>query len=402
MLPPSFLHLALLASYDVSASATTTPAPLVTREAMTITFGEEAFESFEVVHVSTPWAIRPMILVAPVGYGAAWFESADTYAGSMLGQLARLGVDVWAIGPRRGTADTLPQGSCLGDPAAPVPAPVDCSAFGRWGVDDLVEDVAFVRELVDGPRAPTIGGHWTGAMVALAAVDAEPEAYEGLVLWEGTILTDDEATLAKNAAVCDALELLPDAYAADSTPSAERLVAELARTDPTGLSPFPQSVLDPYFLTAGVATNLEVLHALLVVDNFALFDRISDGLVFTVGTVEDGPDVADLELMFDFLDAAPQSTYGSLGIFRDLACGLGGSPEHTGNLAAFEGDVLVIGASRGLDDELADTLDAFTGARFVSADFRGELGVHDLLWSDLREGVGIEIALFNAIAQLPF
>jgi hypothetical protein len=401
-LPPSFLHLALLASYDVSASATTTPAPLVSREAMTVSFGEEAFESFEIVHVSTPWAIRPMILVAPAGFGTAWYETSAPYTDSLLATLAYSGVDVWAIAPRRGTTATLPPGSCPGDPAAPVPAPVDCSAFGQWGVADIIEDIAFVRELIDGPRAPTIGGHWTGGMLALAAVDAEPEAYAGLVLWEGTILTEDETTLAKNAAVCDALELVPDALAADPTPQAELLVATLAQIDPDGLSPFPQPVLDGYFLTAGVATNLEVLHALLVVDNFALLDRVSDGMVFTVGTVEDGPAVADLDHLYAYVAATPQSTYGSLGIFRDLACGMAGSPEHTSNLAAFEGDVLAIGSARGLDDELQDTLDAFTGARLVYEDFRGELGVHDLLWSDLRDGIDTELALFNVIAQIPF
>lgn len=401
MLPPTILHLALLSSHDVSVSTTTHPAPLVAREAITVTYGAQAFETFDVVHVSTPWAKRPMLLLAPVGLGAAWYETNADYADSLLARLAYLGVDVWAIAPRRGTSATLPAGSCPGDPAAPDPAPADCSAFGQWQLDDLIDDIAFVRGLVTSPRRPTIGGHFTGAMVALAAVNADPQAYAGLMLWEGTLVTDDEATLAKNAGVCDALEAVPDALAADSTPAAEAMVTALAQTDPDGLSPLPQPVLDRYFLTAGVATNLQVLHAIFIIDNFALLDRISQGLLFTVGTVADGPEIADLSHLFRYVAVQPQSTYGSVGLFRDLACGLGGSPEHTSGLAAFTGDVLVIGSDRGLKDELADTVQALHGARRTSTDFRGELGVHDLLWSDLRHEVDAEIAMFNALAQMP-
>lgn len=402
MLAATVLPLTLFAAHEVVASSTTSPAPLVEREAITVAFGEATFEQYDVVHVSTPWAHRPMILVTPVGIGTAWFETSTAYSDTLLARLAYLGVDAWVVSPRHGTSATLPQGSCPGDPAAPDPAPVDCSAFGRWGLEDLVEDIAFVRdELLDSHRDPTIGGHFTGAMVAMAAVNAEPDAYAGLVLWEGTLYTEIESTLGKNAGVCDALSAVPEAYAADPTPATEALVTTLARTDPDGLSPFPQSALDPYFLVAGEATNLELLRALFVVDNFALLDRVSDGIVFAIGTVEDGFSLSDIGHVFRYVQSTPQATYVSLGLFADLACGLGGAPVHTSNLEAFEGDVLAIGSARGLDAELKDTLQAFSGARRRTGDFRGELGVHDLLFSDLRAQIDLEIAMFNLLAQLP-
>ncbi len=398
MLPAIAIH-ALVALHELSASSTAYPAPFVERETITVSFGEESFEQFDAVHVSTPWSSQPMILVAPVGFGVQWYEATDDYFDSMLARLAYMGVDVWAVTPRHGTASTLPVGSCAGDPAAPVPAPVDCSAFGEWGIDDVIGDIAFVRSLIDSPLKPTIGGHWTGGMTAVAAVDAEPDAYAGVLLWEGTIFTNEESTLGKSAAVCAALDAVPDAFGADSTPASETLVVSLAQNDPTGLSPFPQVVLDPYFLVAGEATNLEFLHALFIVDNFALLDRVSEGLVFMVGTVEDGPDVAAIGQVFNQLANPDPNTYGSLGILRDLVCATGGDPTYTSNLAAFGGDVFVIGSERGLDDELQDTLDAFTGARYTYADFRENFGVHDLLWSDLRPEVDVEIFLFNYIAQ---
>lgn len=390
----------LLAAHNVTGSSTTSPAPLVEREVITVEFGIESFEQFQVTHVSTPWAHQPMVLVTPLGFGASWYEGTDDYLDSLPARLAYFGIDLWIVEQRRGTANTLPQGSCAGDPFAPNPPPVDCSPFGQWGVDEVIEDIGFVRSLISSSLSPTIGGHWTGGMAAAASVDAEPEEYAGVVLWEGTLYNNEPFTLGKNAAVCGALEAVPDAFGADSTPAAENLASTLAQVDPNGLSPFPQAILDGFGLVSGVATNLEVLHALFVVDNPALLDRVSDGMVPMVGTIEGGPDIADIGQVFNIANTPPSGTYASLGILRDYACGLGGDPAHVSNLAAFEGDVFVIGSERGLDDELQDTLDAFTGARFASSDFRGEFGTHDLLWSELREEIDVEIFLFNLFAQL--
>lgn len=402
MIEAILLQTALFTSHAVIDTTVTTPAPLVEREEITVSFGPESFEQFKVAHVSTAWSHNPMILVVPLGFGTSWYEATEEYHDSMLAHLAYFGADVWVVEQRRGTAETLPSFSCPSPfplpPGAPPPS-VDCSAFGAWGLDDVIEDIGFVRGLIGSSHAPTIGGHWTGGMAAAAAVDAEPEAYSGVVLWEGTLFTEEPATLAKNAAVCGFLETIPDFLGASSTPGDEFVVSSLAQAAPEGLSPFPPEILGQYGLVSGEATNLELLHALFIVDNFALLDRVSEGLIFMVGTVEGGPDVADIGQVFN-LSKTTQGTYASLGILRDYACGLGGDPAYTSNLAAFEGDVLVIGSDRGLVDELQDTLDAFSSARFAHSDFRGELGVHDLLWSDLREGVDLEIFLFNLFAQL--
>lgn len=400
MLPSLILAAGLLASHEVVASTTTHPSALLEREVVTVAFGDAAFERFDVTHVSAPWSRLPMVLVTPLGFGASWYETSEQYRHTLAGRLALLGVDLYIVEQRRGHSGTLPVGSCAGDPAAPVPPPVDCSPLGAWDFDDQIEDILFVRdELVDSRRVPTLGGQWTGGVAALGVVDADPEAFSGLLLWEGTIYTQEPFTLAKNASVCSVLESIPDAFGADSSPAVEQLATQLAEADPNGLSPFPAEALAPFGLVAGEATNLDVLHAIFIADSPALLDRVAEGLVFMAGTIEDGPSISDIDHIFALSHAEPAPTYGSVGILTDYICGLGGDPTHVSNLAAFDGDVLVIGSDRGLVDELQDTLDAFTSARHTFADFRTGLGVHDLLFSDLRPQVDLEIVVFNAIAQ---
>ena len=50
-------------------------------------------------------------------------------------------------------------------------------------------------------------------------------------------------------------------------------------------------------------------------------------------------------------------------------------------------------------DELQDTLDQFVSANFAHSDFRGEFGVHDLLWSDLMQPIASEPGLRFAIRE---
>ncbi|MCH9637740.1 MAG: hypothetical protein K0U16_07335 [Gammaproteobacteria bacterium] len=400
MLETLLLSASILSAYQVVDTTTSSPAPLVDRDAITVSFGEESFEQFQVVHVSTPWAHKPMVMVTPLGFGPSWYESNDDYEDSLLGRLAYLGVDVWVLEQRRGTADTLPFGSCP-DPFNPgAPAPVDCSPFGAWGIEDLADDAAFVRTLIPPGSTPTIGGQWTGAMAAMGIVDTDPAGYSGLLLWEGAIFTDEPFTLAKNSATCAAIEPIPDIFGADPTVANEQLATGLAQADPDGISPFPPQVLAPFGLVAGVATNLDLLHAIFIADAPTLPDRVAEGLVFMVGTIEDGPDIAELGQVFNIANTPPAAAYSSLGLLEEYACALGGDPEHVSNLDAFTGDVFAIGSDRGLVDELQDSLDAFGSARYAYADFRGEFGVHDLLWSDFRFEIDVEIALFNLIAQL--
>lgn len=394
MLESLLLQAALLSTHGHVTAPATNPAPLIQREEFTVTFGPEPFEEYKVAHVSAPWATWPLILVVPLGSPSSWYEATADYHDSLAAAVAYLGIDLYIQEQRRGTSATLPTGSC---PGPFGPGTVDCSAFGEWSVDDIIEDIAYTRDvLVSTTHKASVGGQWTGAMAAQAAVNAEPDEYASLIMWEGTMYAEDLATLGKNAAVCGSLGSLPDAAGASSAPGDETFASFLAQVDPTGLSPFPQVLLDQFFLTAGVATNLEVLYAVFIVDNFpVLLDRVAKGLVFMVGTVEDGPDVADITQVFNITNTVPQSTYAPLGVLEDYACGLGGSMLHTGDLDTFEGAVLVIGSDRGMRTELEDTADLFTSASFVHTDYRGEFGVHDLLWSDLMKPVALEIALFT-------
>lgn len=409
MIESVLLQLALLTSHEVTATSVTAPAPFVEREAITVSFGGASFEQYDAVHVSTPWSHNPMILVVPLGFGAAWYEGTDDYFDSLPARLAYFGNDVWIVEQRRGTAETLPSFSCPSPfplpPGAPAPD-TDCSAFGLWTLNDVIEDIEYVRtELIDSTHRPTIGGQWTGGMAAQAVVNSDArDEYAGVMLWEGTMSTVEESTLAKNAAACAFLQTIPPFLGASSTPGDEFVASQLAQDFPDDPSPFPPEVLAQFGLAPG-ATNLHVLHAIFIADTYIPaspfpLDRVAEGLVFMVGTIEDGPDVADIEQVFNIANVEPHGTYASTRILQDYACGLGGDSEHTSNLDLFEGDVLVIGSDRGLRTELEDTMGEFASARFVSADFRGELGVHDLLWSDLREAIDLEIFLFNLFAQL--
>lgn len=386
----------LLTTYEVVETSITNPAPHIEREVLTISYGPLPFERFNVVHISAPWTrgnpnVPSAMFIAPLGQPARWWEATDEYADSLPVSEVYLGVDTWIVEQRMGTEETLPIGSCPGP---------NCEVFGEWSFADVIEDIEYVRtELIDAKNNPTIVGHWTGAMTAAAVINEKPENYSGVVLWEGTLLTDEPFTLAKNSQACAGLGGVPDAFAASTQPWAEVLAVKAGDNDPFGFSPVLQFFLDGYFLVSGVATNLDYLHALFIVDNPALLDRVSEGLVFMVGTVSGGPDVADIGQIINVVNDGVNVSHASLGILTDMACGLGGNTDYTDNLAAFTGDVIVIGSDRGMRDELQDTLDAFTNARFKTAEFRGEFGVYDLFFSDLRMDFDVEIATFSHIAQ---
>lgn len=410
MLATTFLTTAMAitpaqTNYEIVDVETTTPAPFLEREDITISFGDASFEQITVTHLHTKDFIPspfPTIWVGPLGIGTRWYEQTfDDYKKSFAARLAYKGHDVWLVPLRAGDENTLPAGSCA-DPNNPtVPPLVDCSAFGQWGLADVVEDVEFTRTLIEGEKNPTIGGIWTGAMASMAVVNAHPENYAGAIFWEGSLYAEDPFVLGKNSAICASLDGLPDMFAADPTPQIEQTVIDLAVADPEGLSPFPQQALDPYFLTAGEATNIQVAWAIFIVDNFkGLLDRVVPGLVFMTGDLENGPAISDFNQLINVAQSGPRQTYGSLGILRDFACGLGGDPEHTADLHNFTKNVYFIGGDKGLEDEMVVTEALFTDAANVYTDYRDDRGAYDLYLGPERQEFDFGIFLFNYFSQL--
>ncbi len=344
-----------LAAYEVTPSQLTAPAPHIERQEYRVSFGEQPFEEFKAVHVSAPWSWRTMLLSVPLGFQAQWYEGAEWYGTSIPGILAYFGVDLWIVEMRTPTEETLPVGSC--------PTPFDCPELGQWGLPDLLADLDFVAEL-SGSEAPMIAGHWTGGMLASAAVSTKPDNWSAMILLDGTLHTDEPVTLERTGAICGLLSSLPISSGADVLAEIDLLQAAEAG-DPEAIAQ-----LEYLFTTAD-----------------PLPDRISDGLRFMTPDEDGHPLHSDLEQLYR-INAEWNPTYTPMGPFRDLACSFGDLP----GLADFEGKALLM--CGGLDQECWDTADALVNAD-VTTDIDPELGVNDYVFSpSVSPWVAFRMALF--------
>ncbi len=357
-------------TYQVVGSQTTTVAPGLTKTVTTVQVGSHPLDRFLMTRVRKAQGNShrgTLLLLPPLGSGFQNYEVGDggDYGKSFAGFFARRGFDVWGYSQR---VQGLAAGTCESGAA-------DCSAMAAWGMQTILDDVAFIRGQIEIGRPgemPVVGGLSLGSMASIAVVNAAPEDYAGAILIDGALTTTNPEVRAINAGFCSMFEGLLAAgvyYDGQNTPGFKLLshLAEVAPNDPTPLPGFP-----PGF------TNHRAWVAAMVAPPLSPTTP-RPGYAFLAGSVEnDSFTYADEALVHanirTFVD------YVAARTVRDVSCSLAGETTYTNNLDSFTGPVLMLAGGRGFGPEILDTKALMTNAS-VTLDYKEDYGHVDHVFS---------------------
>lgn len=366
-------------SHKIIGQSVSAPAAEIERTVLTVQEGKNTFNRFDVVHLQAEVepGSPPVILLAPFGFPAEFWEQSDdgSYLDAFAPRIALAGYDVWLVDSRLAAAAP---GECES-------GAVDCSPMEDWGVETAVGDALFVTQLARSGchgKKPVIGGLSGGSAAALAAVNARPNRFSGLFLWEGTLVSDDPDISARNAAFCQDDENALDAGTFyDGSVQIFKLLFSLAESDPEGITPIPA-------FPPGT-TNLQALL-------FALsFPDANNPLNFTESFVRFVGDPFAATLAHSDIDrvvglGALAGNYAPVAFIRDSHCSMGGvETRFTDRLDRFRGDVLIFAEGLGFNTMMLDT-----GARLTNADvtinYQPTFGESDRFFNTDWETVGLD------------
>jgi pimeloyl-ACP methyl ester carboxylesterase len=331
-----------------------------------------------------------LVLLPPLGNGFSFFEVDENgrYERSFVAFFADRGFEVWGYSPR---TTGLIAGACES-------GAIDCSTMAHWGIQAVVEDVAFLRGWIE-EREPeglpvVVGGFSLGGMTTIATMNAHPDDYNGAMVLEGALYAADPAVLSLNAGFCAGLEaqLAAGQIFDDTTLPGIRGIVELAAANPHGPTPLPG-------FPPGT-TNHQVMVFLLAVPQVGPLWPTHD-FVRCAGSVPedrfffstDARVIAHSVLFNDYVD--------NLSI-RDVSCSLGGERTFTGNLAAWKAPVYLMGGGLGFlaqENDLTHILGTTDITRnfilpfghadhWFSADHREILEGDILRWLNRIQGAG--------------
>ena len=329
----------------------TTQVGLFDRTEYTVTDGPGPLDRFKAVRL-TLHGIEPrdeaLLLLPPLGVNHGFYEQTDllgTVASSFAGFFAVRGYDVWQYISRM---EGIPAGTC----EAGI---VDCSAFAGWDIQSMVDDVAFVRDLVEAenPGAEvTTGGASLGSILGFAVLNADPGRYAGAFLYEGMLFTPDPAVRALNQVHCAQGQALIGAgiFFEGAGSNIVKMLGRQADLAPAGLTPIP---LFPPFLT-----NQQALVGFFVSPPPGPITQPVPGYFFMAGD----PVAGEFEFasnrrvitnILRFVDYSP------VPLVRDVSCALAGlDATHVANLGAFTGRVLGMPQCTPLSDALVEVWQA--------------------------------------------
>lgn len=315
-----------------------------------------------------------ILLLPPAGFAFTFYEQpgARDDADSFAEFFARRGYDVYGYSPR---VDGLVAGACEG-------GVFDCSAIAGWGLQSMVDDIAFIREWIETEHPDgevVVGGFSLGAMLAVATVNVRPDDFAGLLVWEGMLYSENPEVLALSGAYCPALQAAIDAGVLFDgvTLNVFHALGELVDQTPSGLTPIP--LFPPFF------SNHLALVAALSVPTDGPFSQVVPGYILAAGDVTE-----------DRLQSAVESrvvatarrlyNYLPLAMIRDWHCALAGSDDtHVANLEGYTAPVLALGAGHGYGPYMQDQLDRL-GSSEVEFQYRPGFAHVDHFWSaDHRE-----------------
>jgi hypothetical protein len=340
---------------QVTTAVVTTQVGIFDRTEYTVTDGLGPLDRFKAVrltlHGSAP-RDEALLLLPPLGVNHGFYEQADvlgTPASSFAGFFAFRGYDVWQYISRM---EGVPAGTC----EAGI---VDCSAFAGWDIQSMVNDVAFVRGLVEAanPGAKvTTGGASLGSILGFAVLNADPGRYAGAFLYEGMLFTPNAAVQALNQGHCAQGQALIAAGIVFEGAGSNivKMLGRQADLAPAGRTPIP---LFPPFLT-----NQQALVGFFVAPPPGPITQPVPDYFFMAGDPVAGE--------FQFASTKRVMTnlsrfvdYSPVPLVRDVSCALAGvDATHVANLGAFTGRVLGIGGGGGFGPYMPDNLALLTAA----------------------------------------
>ncbi|HEV2864014.1 MAG TPA: hypothetical protein VGX48_23660 [Pyrinomonadaceae bacterium] len=364
--------LAYSQTYQVVGTETSTVANDLKKTVTTVQVGLNPLDRFLISRVTKKNATGKshqgtLLLLPPLGSGFQNYEVGDggDYSKSFAGFFARRGFDVWGYSQR---VQGLAAGSCES-------GAVDCSAMANWGVQTILDDVAFIRRQIEQAHPgekPVVGGLSLGSIVSVAVINAAPDDYAGAVMLEGSLYTANPETRATNANFCAFFDdQLANGvyYDGQNTPGFKLLshLAETAPNDPTPLPGFP----------AGFTNHRAWVAAMTAPPVTPTTPR--PGYFFLAGSVaEDKLTYADEPLVHANIRAFVD--YVATRTIRDVSCGLAGERTFSDNLASFSGSVLMIAGGHGFGPEMLDTKELLTNAN-VTVNYVEEYGHVDHVFS---------------------
>lgn len=342
---------------QVAAVVTTDFGPL-DRTEYTVVDGPGPLDRFKAVRIVRPGApprAQALLLLPPLGVTYGFYEQTDPRRGvesSIAGFFALRGYDVWQYVP---PMEGIPAGTC----EAGI---FDCSVMAGWNLAKLADDVAFVRDLLEGenPGAEVAtGGASLGGILALAVLDDAPADYDGAIVWEGMLFTPDPAVRALNQGFCAQAEaLLAAGIVFDGAGgSVIQQLARQAQLVPRGLTPVP--------LFPPTLTNSQALVSFFVAPPPGPVTTPVPGYFFLAGDPAAGTfEFASVERLIT--NAERFVAYSPIALTRDVSCSLAGiEGAYVDGLGAFTGRVLGIGGGGGFGPYMPDTLALFTAASGV-------------------------------------
>ena len=356
----------------------------------TVQSGDNPLNRFLVTEVVKPvpnnGLMAVMVLLPPLGSGFQNYEVGENgdYNNSFTGFFARRNFAVVGYSPRvQGiTAGTCESGA------------VDCSPMADWGLQTMVDDVAFIRQQIalEYPGLKVIiGGLSMGSIGSMATLNAYPNDYSGAILIEGTLHDTDANVRAINANFCSTFEAMLAAgvfYDGQSGPGIKFLsqLAQVAPDVPTIFPGFPPGLTNHQaFVLALSAPPLSPLAP-------------KPGYFNLAGSVaEDRFFYANESLVHANL--AGFVDYTTIRSLRDLNCGLAGETTFTNNLGSFNGPVIMFAAGHGFGSAMVDSASLMSSAD-VTMNFREEYGHVDYMFSTnhLQE---LEHPIWNWLLQAP-
>lgn len=338
--------------YTVIATATDTVGNFERTE-MTVSAGPNPIDRFQMVRLvkAGPAAGEKgsILFLPPLGSSFSFYEQTDRSGApgsSIAGFFAQRGYDVYGYQPRYAG---IPAGTCEA-------GLFDCSVMGGWDLRSQLDDIAFVRQQIESLHPGTkvaAGGASLGGILAIAVANDAPDDYDGVLVWEGMLASDDATVLGLNAGYCAAIEAQIAAglvYDGVGT-NLFKQVAKASELAPGGLN------VNPLF--PPTLTNHQVLVLTLSVPAPGPVSMPVPGYIQMNGSFPDD------ELFY----ASEPRLYENVGGFnsyvpnplvRDITCSLAGvETAYTASLGSYDGSVLAIGGGHGFGPYMDHQLSLF-------------------------------------------
>ena len=359
-------------TYQIISTANSNMANNVIRTVTTVQVGSNPLNRFLITRVrkniSNDDLKKTILLLPPLGSGFQNYEVGDNgdYDNSFAGFFVKRDYDVWGYSQR---VQGLTAGSCES-------GAIDCSVMADWGMQTIVDDVAFIRQQIEAVHPgekPFVGGLSLGSIAGVATINAHPHDYAGAILIEGTLYDENTDVRNINTNFCAAFDdLLAHGVVYDAQGiQGFKLISRLAAVDPTGPTPLPG--FPPGF------TNHRAFVAAMSAPPLAPTTP-RPGYQFLAGSVaEDRFFFVNEPLIHasvsEFVDYVANRT------IRDVNCGLAGERTFSNNLHSFSGSAIVFAGGTGFGTGMIDTANLMTSAD-VTVNFRSAYGHVDYVFSN--------------------